>query len=172
MKGQQTLPQLIGKSQILPHLVGQPPPFQILASGRPMLPPELRDQVLQSTVKSEKEIEREAENKKKVVEDEDKEMNASDIQDTYCDYYPSRVKMGKLHPVHLLLSQRAIGRTVLFQDAVMEATSLSAILPPFGNYQLSLDRRVIERGLLSSLQLESVSQAGSLCRFDDVIIYR
>lgn len=62
--------------------------------------------------------------------------------ETYSDYVPTKLKIGVPHP-----------------DPVVETSSLSTVEPPDVTYQLNLPRKVIDRGLLSALQLESVIYA-------------
>ena len=78
---------------------------------------------------------------------EEDEANAEDEEDmgvieTYSNYWPSKLKIGKPHP-----------------DPVVETASLASVEPPDVWYELSLPDELIDRGKLSALQLESVTYA-------------
>lgn len=62
--------------------------------------------------------------------------------ETYSDYWPAKLTIGHPHP-----------------DPVVETSSLSTVEPPDITYKLSLPADVINKGCLSSLQLESVIYA-------------
>ncbi|XP_013794110.1 protein strawberry notch homolog 1-like [Limulus polyphemus] len=62
--------------------------------------------------------------------------------ETYNEYVPTKLKIGQRHP-----------------DPVVETSSLSSIPPPDISYKLSLDEEIIDRGLLSALQLEAIVYA-------------
>lgn len=62
--------------------------------------------------------------------------------ETYADYCPSKSTIGLQHP-----------------DPVVETSSLATVEPPDITYKLKLPSKVIDRGYLSSLQLESVIYA-------------
>lgn len=62
--------------------------------------------------------------------------------ETYADYVPAKLTIGKPHP-----------------DPVVETSSLSTVEPPDIEYNARLPREVINDGLLSALQLESVIYA-------------
>ncbi|XP_063926476.1 protein strawberry notch-like isoform X3 [Zophobas morio] len=64
------------------------------------------------------------------------------VAETYADYMPSKLKLGKKHP-----------------DPVVETTSLSSVAPADISYELSLPAATIDSGALSALQLESVTYA-------------
>lgn len=59
--------------------------------------------------------------------------------ETYADYVPAKLTIGKQHP-----------------DPVVETSSLSTVEPPNIEYQLKLPADVIDKARLSALQLESV----------------
>ena len=75
---------------------------------------------------------------------EDDGVGAGDDVDTYADYEPSKIKIGRRHP-----------------DPVVETSSMSAVPPPDRKHcpNLALPRLLIEAGLLSGLQLESIVYA-------------
>lgn len=60
--------------------------------------------------------------------------------ETYADYWPSKLKIGIRHP-----------------DPVVETSSLSSVQPPDTWYKVSIPEEVIDRGLLSALQLEAIT---------------
>lgn len=62
--------------------------------------------------------------------------------ETYSDYAPAKLMIGKPHP-----------------DPVVETSSLSTVEPPDVTYTLKLPPKVIDNALLSALQLESVIYA-------------
>ena len=64
------------------------------------------------------------------------------MQVTFVQYVPAHLKIGVPHP-----------------DPVVENASLSAVRPPAITYELRLARKVIEKGYLSDLQLESLVYA-------------
>lgn len=64
------------------------------------------------------------------------------LAETYADYTPSKLKIGERHP-----------------DAVVETSSLSSVQPPAVWYNLSIPEEVIDRALLSALQLEAIVYA-------------
>ncbi|XP_015914780.1 protein strawberry notch homolog 1 [Parasteatoda tepidariorum] len=72
-------------------------------------------------------------------EDEEEELGRAE---TYADYMPSKLKIGIRHP-----------------DPVVETSSLSSVQPPDTWYKLSIPEEVIDRGLLSALQLEAITYA-------------
>ncbi|CAG0919140.1 unnamed protein product [Notodromas monacha] len=61
------------------------------------------------------------------------------LQDTFSDYMPRKLKIGKKHPDH-----------------IVETASLSSVEPSDIWYNLHLPEKLIENGLLSALQLEAV----------------
>ncbi|XP_052870851.1 protein strawberry notch [Anopheles cruzii] len=72
-------------------------------------------------------------------EAEDEEMG---VAETYAEYWPAKLKIGKKHP-----------------DSVVETASLSSVEPCDVYYQLSIPAETINGGLLSALQLESITYA-------------
>ncbi|OQV20973.1 Protein strawberry notch-like protein 1 [Hypsibius exemplaris] len=62
--------------------------------------------------------------------------------DTFADYVPAKLDIGIRHPDH-----------------VVETTSLRSVQPPDIRYELNLPARLIDKGLLSSVQLEAVIYA-------------
>ncbi|KAH6933665.1 hypothetical protein HPB50_017430 [Hyalomma asiaticum] len=64
------------------------------------------------------------------------------LAETYAEYTPSKLKIGERHP-----------------DPVVETSSLSSVQPPPVWYNLSIPEEVIDRGLLSALQLEAIVYA-------------
>ena len=71
--------------------------------------------------------------------DEDEEYHEVE---TYADYVPAKLTIGNPHP-----------------DPVVETSSLSTVEPPDIDYELSLPSKIIDKSLLSALQLESVIYA-------------
>lgn len=71
--------------------------------------------------------------------DDDDELGHAE---TYADYMPSKLKLGQRHP-----------------DPVVETSSLSSVQPPDVWYTLSIPEEVVDRGLLSALQLEAIVYA-------------
>lgn len=72
------------------------------------------------------------------------------VAETYADYMPSKLKLGKKHP-----------------DPVVETASLASVPPPDVWYKLSLPDETINSCLLSALQLESITYA---CQQHDQIL--
>ncbi|KAJ8932613.1 hypothetical protein NQ314_014543 [Rhamnusium bicolor] len=70
---------------------------------------------------------------------DDEEMG---VAETYADYMPSKLKLGKKHP-----------------DPVVETASLSSVAPADVWYKLSIPEDTIKGGHLSALQLESITYA-------------
>ncbi|XP_045539250.1 protein strawberry notch [Papilio machaon] len=70
---------------------------------------------------------------------DDEEMG---VAETYADYMPSKLKLGRKHP-----------------DPVVETASLSSVEPVDVTYTLSLPEETVRGGLLSALQLEAVVYA-------------
>ncbi|XP_077510663.1 protein strawberry notch homolog 1-like isoform X3 [Amblyomma americanum] len=64
------------------------------------------------------------------------------LAETYAEYTPSKLKIGERHP-----------------DPVVETSSLSSVQPPNVWYNLSIPEEVIDRALLSALQLEAIVYA-------------
>eukprot|EP00094_Tigriopus_californicus_P001238 TCALIF_01199-PA protein Name:"Similar to sno Protein strawberry notch (Drosophila melanogaster)" AED:0.08 eAED:0.09 QI:0/0/0/0.88/1/1/9/0/1282 len=78
---------------------------------------------------------------------EDEEVANEDEDDmgvieTYSNYWPSKLKIGKSHP-----------------DPVVETASLASVEPPDVWYDLSIPDPTIDEGKLSALQLESITYA-------------
>lgn len=73
--------------------------------------------------------------------DADQDEEFQEVE-TYADYVPAKFKLGLPHP-----------------DPVVETSSLSTVEPPDVIHKLSLPCNVLDKGLLSSLQLESVVYA-------------
>lgn len=72
-------------------------------------------------------------------EGEDEEMG---VAETYADYWPAKLKLGRKHP-----------------DPVVETASLSSVEPTDVTYKLNLPPDTINNGSLSALQLESITYA-------------
>ncbi|XP_072934130.1 protein strawberry notch [Epargyreus clarus] len=70
---------------------------------------------------------------------DDEEMG---VAETYADYMPTKLKLGRKHP-----------------DPVVETASLSSVEPVDVSYSLSLPDDTVRGGLLSALQLEAVVYA-------------
>lgn len=64
------------------------------------------------------------------------------VAETYADYMPSKLKLGRKHP-----------------DPVVETASLSSVPPADVWYKLSIPEETINSGALSALQLESITYA-------------
>ena len=78
---------------------------------------------------------------------EEDEVAAEDEEDmgvieTYNDYVPSKLRIGKKHP-----------------DPVVETASLASVESPDINYEISLPEDTVNKGKLSALQLEAVTYA-------------
>eukprot|EP01052_Picozoa_sp_SAG31_P019378 SAG31_NODE_1409_length_8471_cov_12.764931_1_plen_231_part_00 len=73
---------------------------------------------------------------------EDEGVGQGEEYDTFADYEPSKVQLGRRHP-----------------DQTVETSSMSAVPPPDPAYRLGLPRELIEKGLISGLQLESIVYA-------------
>lgn len=76
------------------------------------------------------------------VIDDDNAADQMNVAETYADYKPAKLQIGKPHP-----------------DAVVETSSLSSVDPADITYQLSIPEYTIETGKLSALQLESIVYA-------------
>ncbi|XP_069595999.1 protein strawberry notch homolog 2 isoform X1 [Ranitomeya imitator] len=87
-----------------------------------------------------------------VEEEDDDDEDAEELghTETYADYMPSKSKLGIQHP-----------------DRVVETSTLSSVPPPDVTYALSLPRSIVEKGLLSALQLEAIVYA---CQQHEVIL--
>nr|XP_020649832.1 protein strawberry notch homolog 2 isoform X1 [Pogona vitticeps] len=83
-------------------------------------------------------------------EEEDDETEELGHAETYADYVPSKLKLGKQHP-----------------DRVVETSTLSSVPPPDITYTLSLPASVADNGLLSALQLEAITYA---CQQHEVLL--
>lgn len=77
-----------------------------------------------------------------VPEEEEAEDEEMGVAETYAEYWPSKLKIGKKHP-----------------DPVVETASLSSVEPTDVYYKLSIPPEVINSGQLSALQLESITYA-------------
>jgi len=75
---------------------------------------------------------------------EEEEVDDEDmgVAETYADYMPTKLKMGKKHP-----------------DPVVETASLSSVAPTDVWYKLSLPEETVTTGALSALQLEAITYA-------------
>ncbi|XP_058054566.1 protein strawberry notch [Anopheles bellator] len=77
-----------------------------------------------------------------IPEEEEGEEEEMGVAETYAEYWPAKLKIGKKHP-----------------DSVVETASLSSVEPCDVYYQLSIPAETINAGLLSALQLESITYA-------------
>ncbi|XP_023310793.1 protein strawberry notch isoform X2 [Anoplophora glabripennis] len=75
-------------------------------------------------------------------EEEEVDDEELGVAETYADYMPSKLKLGKKHP-----------------DPVVETASLSSVAPADVWYKLSIPDESIRGGHLSALQLESITYA-------------
>lgn len=76
-------------------------------------------------------------------EEDEAEEDEMGVAETYADYWPAKVKLGKKHP-----------------DPVVETASLSSVEPVDVTYKLIIPNEpTINNGLLSALQLESITYA-------------
>ncbi|XP_050314396.1 protein strawberry notch isoform X2 [Anthonomus grandis grandis] len=73
-------------------------------------------------------------------EEEEVDDEELGVAETYADYMPSKLKLGKKHP-----------------DPVVETASLSSVAPVDVWYSLSIPEETIKTGALSALQLESIT---------------
>ncbi|XP_064555465.1 protein strawberry notch isoform X2 [Drosophila montana] len=78
------------------------------------------------------------------VQQEEDEVDYEEmgVAETYADYWPAKLKLGKKHP-----------------DAVVETASLSSVDPCDVYYKMSIPAETINSGQLSALQLESITYA-------------
>nr|XP_039270739.1 protein strawberry notch homolog 1-like isoform X3 [Styela clava] len=76
-----------------------------------------------------------------LVQDEEREEEGQHAN-IYAEYKPSKLNIGLPHP-----------------DRVVETSSLSSVPPPDIHYKLSIPEEVIDQGLLSALQLETITYA-------------
>lgn len=74
------------------------------------------------------------------MEDEEADDEEMGVAETYADYWPAKLKLGRKHP-----------------DQTVETASLSSVEPQDIHYKLSIPQEVIDRGLLSALQLEAIT---------------
>ncbi|KAH8265679.1 hypothetical protein KR044_011306, partial [Drosophila immigrans] len=75
-------------------------------------------------------------------EEDEVDYEEMGVAETYADYWPAKLKLGKKHP-----------------DAVVETASLSSVEPCDVYYKLSVPSETINSGQLSALQLESITYA-------------
>ncbi|XP_058128466.1 protein strawberry notch [Anopheles coustani] len=75
-------------------------------------------------------------------EEEEADEEEMGVAETYAEYWPAKLKIGKKHP-----------------DPVVETASLSSVEPCDVYYQVSIPPETINGGLLSALQLESITYA-------------
>ncbi|XP_031633678.1 protein strawberry notch isoform X2 [Contarinia nasturtii] len=76
-------------------------------------------------------------------EEDEAEEEEMGVAETYADYWPAKLKLGKKHP-----------------DPVVETASLSSVEPTDVTYKLAIPNEpTIDSGLLSALQLESITYA-------------
>lgn len=73
-------------------------------------------------------------------EEEEGDEEELGVAETYADYMPAKLKLGKKHP-----------------DPVVETASLSSVAPADVWYKLSIPEETIKGGHLSALQLESIT---------------
>nr|XP_022905904.1 protein strawberry notch isoform X2 [Onthophagus taurus] len=81
-------------------------------------------------------------NPNKLQEEEEVDDEEMGVAETYADYMPAKLKLGKKHP-----------------DPVVETASLSSVAPADVWYKLSIPDETIRGGHLSALQLESITYA-------------
>ncbi|KAK9727917.1 C-terminal domain on Strawberry notch [Popillia japonica] len=81
-------------------------------------------------------------NPKQMQAHEEEEVDDEElgVAETYADYMPAKLKLGKKHP-----------------DPVVETASLSSVAPADVWYKLSIPEETIKGGHLSALQLESIT---------------
>ncbi|XP_017852652.1 protein strawberry notch isoform X2 [Drosophila busckii] len=75
-------------------------------------------------------------------EEDEVDYEEMGVAETYADYWPAKLKLGKKHP-----------------DPVVETASLSSVEPCDVYYKLSVPTETINSGQLSALQLESITYA-------------
>uniref|UniRef100_W8AWV2 Protein strawberry notch n=1 Tax=Ceratitis capitata TaxID=7213 RepID=W8AWV2_CERCA len=75
-------------------------------------------------------------------EEEENDYEEMGVAETYAEYWPAKLKLGKKHP-----------------DPVVETASLSSVEPCDVYYKLSIPAETINSGYLSALQLESITYA-------------
>ncbi|XP_057319097.1 protein strawberry notch-like isoform X4 [Microplitis mediator] len=77
-----------------------------------------------------------------IPEDEEADDDEMGVAETYADYMPTKLKLGRKHP-----------------DPVVETASLSSVEPTDVWYKVSIPEETIKSGALSALQLESITYA-------------
>ncbi|XP_032679498.1 protein strawberry notch-like isoform X1 [Odontomachus brunneus] len=77
-----------------------------------------------------------------IPEEEEVDDEDMGVAETYADYMPMKLKLGRKHP-----------------DPVVETASLSSVEPTDVWYKLSMSEETIRSGVLSALQLESITYA-------------
>ncbi|XP_014483079.1 PREDICTED: protein strawberry notch-like isoform X2 [Dinoponera quadriceps] len=77
-----------------------------------------------------------------IPEEEEVDDEDMGVAETYADYMPMKLKLGRKHP-----------------DPVVETASLSSVEPTDVWYKLSIPEETIRSGSLSALQLESITYA-------------
>ncbi|XP_017462761.1 PREDICTED: protein strawberry notch isoform X2 [Rhagoletis zephyria] len=75
-------------------------------------------------------------------EEEEVDYEEMGVAETYAEYWPAKLKLGKKHP-----------------DPVVETASLSSVEPCDVYYKLAIPADTINSGYLSALQLESITYA-------------
>ncbi|XP_020285283.1 protein strawberry notch isoform X5 [Pseudomyrmex gracilis] len=75
-------------------------------------------------------------------EEEEVDDDEMGVAETYADYMPTKLKLGRKHP-----------------DPVVETASLSSVEPTDVWYKVSIPEETIRSGALSALQLESITYA-------------
>ncbi|XP_075218729.1 protein strawberry notch isoform X1 [Lycorma delicatula] len=76
------------------------------------------------------------------TEEEENDDEDMGVAETYADYMPSKLKLGRKHP-----------------DPVVETASLSSVEPTEVWYKVSLPEETVNTGALSALQLEAITYA-------------
>lgn len=77
-----------------------------------------------------------------IPEEEEVDDEDMGVAETYADYMPTKLKLGRKHP-----------------DPVVETASLSSVEPTDVWYKVSIPEETIRTGALSALQLESITYA-------------
>lgn len=77
-----------------------------------------------------------------IPEEEEVDDEDMGVAETYADYMPTKLKLGRKHP-----------------DPVVETASLSSVEPTDVWYKVSIPEETIRSGALSALQLESITYA-------------
>lgn len=77
-----------------------------------------------------------------IPEEEEVDDEDMGVAETYADYMPTKLKLGRKHP-----------------DPVVETASLSSVEPTDVWYKLSIPEETMRTGALSALQLESITYA-------------